>query len=89
MTCCELLEFIDDYLDGGLRPDVRSVFETHMGKCRPCKAYLDTYMQTVKASRGCCEEAVQHDAKACETLPAELVQAILAACGCRKTPPSR
>ncbi len=83
MTCCELLEFIDDYLDGGLRPDVRAVFETHMGKCRPCKAYLDTYLQTVKASRGCRDEAVA-DAKACDALPAELVQAILAACGCKK-----
>lgn len=84
MTCCELLDFIDDYLDGGLSPEVREVFEKHMGKCRPCKAYLDTYMQTVKASRGCCDEAV-HDGKACESLPSELVRAILSACGCKKS----
>ena len=84
MTCCELLDFIDDYLDGGLSPEVREVFEKHMGKCRPCKAYLDTYMQTVTASRGCCEDAVRHDS-ACDSLPAELVRAILAACGCKKS----
>jgi anti-sigma factor RsiW len=84
MTCCELLDFIDDYLDGGLSPEVREVFEKHMGKCRPCKAYLDTYMQTVSASRGCCEDAVRHDS-ACDSLPAELVRAILAACGCKKS----
>jgi len=84
MTCCELLDFIDDYLDGGLSPEVREVFEKHMGKCRPCKAYLDTYMQTVSASRACCEDAVRHDS-ACDSLPAELVRAILAACGCKKS----
>lgn len=95
MTCCELLEFIDDYLDGGLSPEVRTVFEMHMGKCRPCKAYLDTYIQTVQAGRCCCQDAGAdhvhqaahrhaHDEKACESLPSELVRAILSACGCRK-----
>ena len=72
MTCRELSEFLDDYLEGGLALDVRATFEHHLRLCPNCACYLASYRQTIVAC---------HDVCTCEddnALPDELVQAILA-----------
>jgi anti-sigma factor RsiW len=46
MMCRELIEIIDDYLDGALAPDVVQELERHLEECAPCRAYIATYRRT-------------------------------------------
>ena len=47
MTCKELIEdFLADYLDATLCPEVVADLERHLERCPPCVAYLNTYKQT-------------------------------------------
>lgn len=36
ITCLEASEYINDDIDGRLPAEVRSAFEAHLGRCRPC-----------------------------------------------------
>jgi DcmR-like sensory protein/putative zinc finger protein len=49
MTCQELEERVTAYLEGGLPPDERDIFEAHLRGCRQCSAYLSQVRQTVAA----------------------------------------
>ena len=47
MLCKEMImDFLADYLDGALNPDVLEDLEQHLQDCRPCVAYLNTYKKT-------------------------------------------
>lgn len=47
MVCKEMiLDFLADYLDGTLSPEVLADLERHLQDCKPCVAYLDTYKKT-------------------------------------------
>jgi anti-sigma factor RsiW len=46
MICRELIELLDDYLDGALSPDVVRDLERHLEECAPCCAYIATYRET-------------------------------------------
>ncbi len=47
LTCKELiLEYLSDYLDAALSPDIVEDLERHLAKCKPCVAYLNTYKRT-------------------------------------------
>ena len=47
LTCKEVItEFLSDYLDGLLGPNVVEELERHLEACRPCVAYLNTYKKT-------------------------------------------
>ena len=46
MICRELIDVLDDYLDGTLPPDLVSDLERHLAVCDPCRAYLATYRKT-------------------------------------------
>jgi anti-sigma factor RsiW len=46
MTCRELIEILDDYLDGALASDLVGDFERHLDGCAPCRAYIATYRKT-------------------------------------------
>ena len=75
MTCREFVEFLMEYLEGGLAEREREVFEAHIGECPPCLNYLETYRETVALGRSVCgpDQAVPDE------VPEALVQAILAA----------
>ena len=73
MTCREILDFLMDYLDGGLSSAQRAVFEEHLAICTSCVAYLHNYQQTVKVGKSLAA------ADQGEDVPEELVEAILAA----------
>ncbi len=76
MTCQELVDFLMAYLDQELAPDVRRVFEDHIGECPPCLAYLDSYRETVRLGQSLCADpksAVPDD------VPEALIRGILAA----------
>lgn len=46
MTCRDLIDILDDYLDGALSEDLRGDLERHLEDCAPCRAYLATYRKT-------------------------------------------
>lgn len=75
MTCRELIEFLDAYLNGELTAAERSDFERHLQVCKSCVTYLDTYERTVamgQAAFASLDEDVPVE------VPEDLVQAILA-----------
>ena len=43
MTCRELIDVVNDYLEGALPPDVADELDRHLDDCAPCRAYLATY----------------------------------------------
>lgn len=74
ITCRELLDFLDLYLDGELPADRRSEFDRHLGVCEPCRSYIAEYRRAVslgKAAFAASDEPAE--------APAELVAAILRA----------
>jgi predicted anti-sigma-YlaC factor YlaD len=75
VKCREIVEFLMEYLEGGLADAERCVFEEHIGDCPPCANYLDSYRETVRLGRSVCAP----DAELPPDVPEELVAAILAA----------
>ena len=76
MTCRELADFIADYLSEALPSEARAQFERHLGACSNCGMYLDGYRETVKLGQSAFDDP---DAPVPDTVPEELVKAILAA----------
>ena len=72
MTCRECIDFLLAYFDGELSEEERAQFELHLQKCPPCVHYLRSYEVTMRACRGCFDDAD-------DPMPEELVKAILAA----------
>jgi anti-sigma factor RsiW len=81
ITCRQLLDFIYDYLEGGLPTEQRAEFERHLAVCPSCVNYLETYKQTPRigklALRPGAEE--ERDGEGDLELPESLVHSILAA----------
>lgn len=57
MTCKELLQLLNDYVDGDLEPGVCAEFEKHFAGCNPCKVVVDTIRKTITVYKG--EEAYE------------------------------
>lgn len=74
MTCRDFVDFIMDYLEGGLPPGVQEPFEHHLSICPACDRYLSRYKATVAAGRAAFDEP---DAPLPDDVPQELVSAIL------------
>jgi len=74
LTCQACAEFLVDYLNGEIADEVRARFETHLDRCRNCRAYLEQYAAVIKAGQHVCERE-----NASAAFPEELVQAILEA----------
>ncbi|MEA2336106.1 MAG: hypothetical protein QOE82_113 [Thermoanaerobaculia bacterium] len=72
VTCIELIAFLDAYVDNDLDAETRSDFDRHLLVCPSCRAYLETYRETIELARGAAEreEELAHDA------PAELIEAV-------------
>ena len=76
MNCREFTEFLHEYLFGDLPAAERAEFEKHLAECPWCVAYLDSYQKTIQFGKAAFTHA---DDAVPETVPEELVQAILAA----------
>ena len=74
MTCQEIANYLDDYLNGDLTESERLVLEEHLGECPNCVAYLQSYEMTIKLSKTAWDERTAHD---CEDVPEDLIHAIL------------
>jgi anti-sigma factor RsiW len=47
LSCQELVELVTDYLEGALSADDRARFDSHIGACDGCRAYLRQITMTV------------------------------------------
>jgi len=74
LTCRELIEFLDDYVEQRLASAERARFDDHLGRCAACRQYLTGYQGTLRAVA----LASAPDAGAPPEVPDELVAAILA-----------
>lgn len=72
LTCRELIDFLDEYRSGELRPDEKTRFDEHLAVCPSCVAYLDQYGRAARLGREAFDD-VARDA------PPELLDAILKA----------
>jgi anti-sigma factor RsiW len=75
ITCRELVEFLDLYLEGELPPDRTVEFERHLSVCEPCLNYISTYRKTIALGKEACRPGILTAAD----VPEELVAAILSA----------
>jgi len=74
LTCREMTDFLGDYLDGSLALAERCLFDKHLADCPECVAYLRSYAETIRLAR-----QTREDDSLSDTIPDELVRAILAA----------
>jgi anti-sigma factor RsiW len=75
VTCRELADFINGYLERELAPDIQQAFERHLQRCPNCRRYLSIYKASVILGR----QAFEADDSAAGDagVPDELIQAIL------------
>lgn len=74
LTCRELIEFLSAYVEGELAADERARFDAHLAECPYCVDYLHGYRESVRLGKAAlADESIPDD------VPAELVDAILAA----------
>jgi anti-sigma factor RsiW len=78
LTCRELVEFLQAYLDGELEAGERARFAAHLEICPDCVDYLESYRKTIGLAR----EALLAggpEGPVSEQVPERLVRAVLAA----------
>jgi anti-sigma factor RsiW len=78
ITCRELIEFLNLYLDGELPPGRVTEFERHLSVCDSCVHYLATYRETIALGKAACEDP---ESPVGAEVPEDLVLAILSAQG--------
>ena len=76
MTCRQLIEFLDDYVEGRITVEERGRFDAHLMGCRACVEYLAAYRQTIALAKNASAEVAE--------MPDGLVRAIMAARGLRR-----
>ena len=73
MSCREVYNFLDAFLEGRLGLMTRMAFGAHLLLCRECRNYLATYKASIEVAR----TAEMQDESQSE-IPEELIAAILA-----------
>lgn len=58
LTCREMVELMNDYLEGTLAEGERARFEAHISSCDPCTTYLAQVRQTIRLTGRLTEESV-------------------------------
>lgn len=74
VTCRQFVEFLLEYITGGLAQAQREEFESHLAACTACVTYMNTYLETIKLGRAAFEDL---EGSVPEEVPEELVQAVL------------
>ena len=74
ITCRELIDFLDRYVDGELPAPMAVKFEEHLEVCAACVDYLHSYRETIRLAA----EAWHGDELAIDDVPPQLIDAILA-----------
>lgn len=76
ITCKELIDFLDDYVEARLTNAQRLEFEHHLEVCPSCVRFVQSYRETIRLSKGAYSDA---EASIPTDVPHELVKAILMA----------
>ena len=71
ITCRQLIEFLDSYVEAALPEGEARSFAEHLRACPSCVAYLDGYRRSIQLGKS----ALSPDAV--EAMPEELVRAVL------------
>ena len=74
ISCQELIDFLDRYVDDELPAPTRLKFEEHLEVCEACMDYLHSYRETIRLTA----EAWRDEEIAIEDVPTQLIEAILA-----------
>lgn len=61
MTCRELVELVNDYLEGALADAERSRFDAHLTSCEGCRNYVEQMRLTIEAGGRLSEESLDPD----------------------------
>jgi anti-sigma factor RsiW len=65
LTCREMVELVNDYLEGALSEADRARFEAHLAICDPCTRYLAQVRETIeltgRLTEGSMPEPVRDD----------------------------
>jgi len=75
MTCRDVTDVLDRYLDGDLSARQRLFLRVHLLGCRDCRNYLQSYELTTRAAKAA---MLDLDGPPPAQMPEELVRAILA-----------
>ena len=76
VTCRTFVEFLMDYLSGGLPDSQRDEFDAHVAACVACVAYMKTYKETVELGKAAFQDP---DSEVPTEVPEDLIKAVLAA----------
>jgi predicted anti-sigma-YlaC factor YlaD len=63
ISCQEVVELVNDYLEGTLTPHEASLFEQHVNFCDGCDWYLDQMRTTISTVGRVSEEEVPPEAR--------------------------
>lgn len=66
MTCRDVVELVQDYLDGALDEPRRAEVEAHLSECDGCGRVLDQLRETIRLTGMLTEEGLTEDQR--ETL---------------------
>jgi predicted anti-sigma-YlaC factor YlaD len=58
MSCQELVELVNEYLEGALPPEDKARFEAHLDECEGCLNYLNQMRKTIELVGRLTEESV-------------------------------
>jgi len=51
LTCQRVTDLILDYITDDMEVTLRTAFERHLRNCPDCRAFLNTYRQTIRTTR--------------------------------------
>jgi hypothetical protein len=63
LTCRAVIGLLMEYLEQTLGADVVGPFETHLERCPPCRAYVNTYQKTQELTRQVTRVPIPEDLK--------------------------
>jgi anti-sigma factor RsiW len=63
ITCQEVVELVNDYLEGALPPDETELFEQHLSFCQGCESYVEQLRATVATVGRIGEEDLSPDTR--------------------------
>jgi len=63
LTCQELVEIVNDYLEGALPEGDRDRFGAHLQTCEGCRRYLDQMRTTIRVVGTLTEDDLAPDAR--------------------------
>ena len=64
LTCRDvILNYLDEYLDRTLSPEIVEDIDRHLARCPPCVAYVNTYKRTQEFTRRMRSSVMSEDMK--------------------------